>query len=83
MTAIANACDLTPPRGLLFRPCGVGRSGACDAAAHVGGLLDRHGMVEVVSGDGKRRPNRCFGLRWGVYVPASSDAELICRCFKE
>jgi predicted homoserine dehydrogenase-like protein len=50
MAAVANACDLeVPANGLGFPPCGV------DHLAHLlrprehGGVLERDGMVEVVS----------------------------------
>jgi predicted homoserine dehydrogenase-like protein len=87
MTSIANACGLTPPRGLLFPPCGV------DDLAHIlrprdaGGLLDQHGMVEVISSVERDGRPVFRDLRWGVYVVfrAGSDAgrEYVRRCFKE
>src|SRR5262245_12418282 len=69
MAAIANATGLdVPPRGLAFPPCGV------DDLPHVlrprsaGGLLDKAGMVEVVSSVERDGRPVFRDLRWGVYV---------------
>ncbi|KAL0253465.1 hypothetical protein SLS55_010444 [Diplodia seriata] len=69
MAAVANGCDLAPPRGgLAFPPCGRQRLPEVLRPRDDGGMLDGKGMVEVVScleRDG--RPVR-DDLRWGVYV---------------
>jgi predicted homoserine dehydrogenase-like protein len=87
MTSIANACGLTPPRGLLFPPCGVDDLAHILRPRHVGGLLDQHGMVEVISSVERDGRPVFRDLRWGVYVVfrAGSDAgrEYVRRCFKE
>ncbi|MBT5109678.1 MAG: Gfo/Idh/MocA family oxidoreductase, partial [Rhodospirillaceae bacterium] len=50
MAAIANACDLEPPSdGLLFPPCGVDDLPRILRPKSAGGVLERPGMVEVVS----------------------------------
>jgi predicted homoserine dehydrogenase-like protein len=84
MAAIANACDLAVPTdGLGFPPCGV------DDLAHVlrpravGGVLERAGMVEVVSSlerDGRPAPR---DLRWGVYVVLEAPNDYSTACFKQ
>ncbi len=87
MTSIANACGLEPPRGLLFPPCGVDDLAHILRPREVGGLLDRHGMVEVISSVERDGRPVFRDLRWGVYVVfrAGSDAgrEYVRRCFKE
>jgi predicted homoserine dehydrogenase-like protein len=84
MAAIANACDLAPPRdGLGFPPCGM------DDLAHVlrprdeGGQLEHKGQVEVVSSlerDG--RPVH-KDLRWGVYVVLEAPNDYAAACFRQ
>jgi predicted homoserine dehydrogenase-like protein len=84
MAALANACDLEVPEdGLGFPPCGV------DDLPHVvrpraaGGVLDREGMVEVVSSlerDG-RPVHR--DLRWGVYVVLKAPNAYTRACFRQ
>src|ERR1700753_141906 len=84
MAAIANACGLdVPSDGLLFPPCGV------DDLPHVmrprdkGGVLEKSGVVEVVSSlerDG-RPVHR--DLRWGVYVVLEAPNDYAVACFKQ
>ncbi|MBV9748197.1 MAG: Gfo/Idh/MocA family oxidoreductase [Acetobacteraceae bacterium] len=84
MAAIANATGLDVPEGgLLFPPCGA------DDLPHVlrprehGGVLERAGMVEVVSSlerDG--RPVR-RDLRWGVYVVIEAPNAYAAACFSQ
>jgi len=69
MAAIANACGLAVPRdGLAFPPCGVDDLPQILRAKEAGGVLERDGMVEVVSS--LERDGRAVlrDLRWGVYV---------------
>jgi predicted homoserine dehydrogenase-like protein len=84
MAAIANACDLDVPRdGLAFPPCGVDDLPQILRAHAAGGVLERDGMVEVVSSlerDG-RPVNR--DLRWGVYVVLKAPNDYARACFKE
>jgi predicted homoserine dehydrogenase-like protein len=84
MAAIANASGLgVPGDGLGFPPCGVDDLPHILRGAAAGGLLERDGMVEVVScleGDG--RP--VFrDLRWGVYVVLRAPNDYARACFKE
>lgn len=87
MASIANACGLTPPRGLHFPACGVDDLARILRPRAVGGLLDAHGMVEVISSVERDGRPVFRDLRWGVYVVfrAGSDAgrEYVRRCFKE
>ncbi|WP_316176001.1 MULTISPECIES: NAD(P)H-dependent oxidoreductase [unclassified Bradyrhizobium] len=84
MAAIANATGLdVPTDGLLFPPCGV------DDLPHVlrprdrGGVLERSGMVEVVSS--LERDGRAVfrDLRWGVYVVLEAPNDYAADCFRQ
>jgi predicted homoserine dehydrogenase-like protein len=84
MAAVANACELDVPRdGLLFPPCGA------DALANVlrpkasGGVLDRDGMVEVVSSLERDGSPVALDLRWGVYVVLKAANDYAAACFKQ
>ena len=84
MAAVANACDLAVPHdGLLFPPCGVGTLATVLRPKAVGGVLERDGMVEVVSSlerDGRAVPH---DLRWGVYVVLKAANDYAAACFKQ
>lgn len=84
MAAIANACGLdVPERGLAFPPCGV------DDLPHVlrprsaGGVLDRSGMVEVVSSVERDGRPVFRDLRWGVYVVLEAPNDYAAACFRQ
>jgi predicted homoserine dehydrogenase-like protein len=84
MAAIANACTLdVPADGLLFPPCGV------DDLPHVmrprdkGGLLERSGVVEVVSSLERDGRPVFRDLRWGVYVVLEAPNDYAADCFKQ
>jgi predicted homoserine dehydrogenase-like protein len=84
MAAIANATGLeVPADGLSFPPCGV------DDLPHVmrprdqGGVLEKSGVVEVVSS--LERDGRAVyrDLRWGVYVVLEAPNDYAADCFKQ
>jgi predicted homoserine dehydrogenase-like protein len=84
MAAVANACELYVPHdGLLFPPCGA------DALANVlrpkasGGVLERDGMVEVVSSLERDGRPVARDLRWGVYVVLKAANDYAAACFKQ
>lgn len=84
MAAIANATGLdVPERGLAFPPCGV------DDLPHVlrprtaGGMLDRSGMVEVVSSVERDGRPVFRDLRWGVYVVLEAPNDYAAACFRQ
>src|SRR5271170_7659419 len=84
MAAIANACGLDVPRdGLQFPPCGVDDLPQILRATAAGGVLERDGMVEVVSS--LERDGRLVfrDLRWGVYVVLKAPNEYARTCFRE
>jgi predicted homoserine dehydrogenase-like protein len=84
MAAVANACDLAVPQdGLLFPPCGADALATVLRPKAIGGVLERDGMVEVVSSlerDGTPVPR---DLRWGVYVVLKAANDYAAACFKQ
>lgn len=89
MAAISNATGLLAPKdGLLFPPAGAHDLPRVLRPVADGGVLERKGMVEVVTSverDGRQVVN---DLRWGVYVvfeAADGDArgDYARRCFRE
>ena len=84
MAAIANACDLGVPRdGLQFPPCGVDDLPQILRAKAAGGVLQRDGIVEVVSSLERDGRPVFRDLRWGVYVVLKAPNEYARACFKE
>ncbi len=84
MAAVANACDLAVPEaGLAFPPCGM------DDLAHVlrprskGGVLEKDGMVEVVSSMERDGREVAKDLRWGVYVVIEAPTDYAAACFRQ
>ncbi|MGJ5006973.1 NAD(P)H-dependent oxidoreductase [Bradyrhizobium oligotrophicum] len=84
MAAIANATGLdVPTNGLLFPPCAV------DDLPHVlrprdrGGVLERSGMVEVVSSLERDGRPVFRDLRWGVYVVLEAPNDYAADCFRQ
>ncbi len=84
MAAIANACGLDAPAGgLLFPPAGVEDLQQVLRPRALGGVLEREGMVEVVSSlhrDGSEVPR---DLRWGVYVILKAPNDYAAGCFAQ
>jgi len=84
MAAVANATGLAPPEdGLLFLPCGVDDLPRVLRPRAEGGVLERAGMVEVVSS--LERDGRAVhrDLRWGVYVVFEGETDYVRACFAE
>lgn len=84
MAAVANACGLAcPADGLSFPPVGTHQLARMLKPKADGGLLERRGMVEVISclnRDGTAVEN---DLRWGVYVTFAAQDDYAARCFSE
>lgn len=82
--AIANATGLgVPANGLLLPPGSVDDIPTLMRPASEGGVLEREGMVEVVSSlqrDGTPIPN---DIRKGVWVCFRGDSDYIKNCFEE
>ncbi len=84
MAAIANASGLGVPRdGLQFPPCGVDDLPQILRGTAAGGVLERDGMVEVVSSLERDGRPVFRDLRWGVYVVLKAPNEYARTCFKE
>src|SRR6201986_2436222 len=84
MAGIANTCGLdVPTGGLLFPPCGV------DDLPHVmrphaaGGVLERSGVVEVVSSLERDGRPVFRDLRWGVYAVLEAPNDYAADCFRQ
>ncbi len=83
-TAVANATGLTvPSNGLLYPPASVDDIPFVTRPIAEGGVLERKGMVEVVSSleaDGRTIP---YDIRMGVWVTVEGETEYIRNCFEE
>jgi predicted homoserine dehydrogenase-like protein len=84
MAAIANATGLAVPAdGLGFPACGVDDLPHVLRGREAGGVLQRDGMVEVVSCLERDGRPVFRDLRWGVYVVLKAPNEYTRTCFKE
>ncbi|MBT2324489.1 Gfo/Idh/MocA family oxidoreductase [Variovorax paradoxus] len=82
--AVANATGLgVPSDGLLYPPASVEDIPFVTRPKSEGGVLERKGMVEVVSSleaDGRKIP---YDIRMGVWVTVEAETEYIKNCFEE
>ena len=84
MAAIANACELDVPEdGLLFPPCGVDDLPYLLRPRADGGVLERSGIVEVVSSLERDGRPVFRDLRWGVYAVLEAPNDYAADCFKQ
>ena len=84
MAAVANACDLAVPQdGLLFPPCGADALATVLRPKELAGVLERDGMVEVVSSLKRDGSPVLRDLRWGVYVVLKAANDYAAVCFKQ
>ncbi|HEX4260367.1 MAG TPA: SAF domain-containing protein [Acetobacteraceae bacterium] len=84
MAAVANATGLGVPRaGLAFPPCGVDDLPNVLRPRSDGGVLDRAGMVEVVSCIERDGRPVFRDLRWGVYVVIEAPGRYAADCFRQ
>ncbi|AMO24421.1 Gfo/Idh/MocA family oxidoreductase [Ramlibacter solisilvae] len=83
-TAVANATGLgVPSNGLLYPPASVEDIPFVTRPLSEGGVLERKGMVEVISSleaDGRTIP---YDIRMGVWVTVEAETEYIKNCFEE
>ena len=83
-TAVANATGLgVPSNGLLYPPASVEDIPFVTRPISEGGVLERKGMVEVISSleaDGRKIP---YDIRMGVWVTVEAETEYIKHCFEE
>jgi len=83
-TAVANATGLTvPSNGLLYPPASVEDIPFVTRPINEGGVLERKGMVEVISSleaNGRQIP---YDIRMGVWVTVEAETDYIKHCFEE
>lgn len=83
-TAVANATGLgVPSDGLRYPPASVEDIPFVTRPISEGGVLERKGMVEVVSSleaDGRKIP---YDIRMGVWVTVEAETDYIKNCFEE
>ena len=83
-TAVANATGLgVPSDGLRYPPASVEDIPFVTRPVSEGGVLERKGMVEVISSlepDGRKIP---YDIRMGVWVTVEGETEYIRNCFEE
>jgi predicted homoserine dehydrogenase-like protein len=84
MAAIANATGLdVPSDGLSFPPCGVDDLPHVMRPREMGGVLERSGLVEVVSSLERDGRPVFRDLRWGVYVVLEAPNDYAADCFRQ
>jgi predicted homoserine dehydrogenase-like protein len=84
MAAVANACALAVPSGgLMFPPCGADDLAQVLRPKSVGGVLERSGVVEVVSSLARNGDPVPRNLRWGVYVVLEAPTDYAAVCFSQ
>ncbi len=83
-TAVANATGLSvPSNGLLYPPASVEDIPFVTRPISEGGVLEKKGMVEVISSleaDGRKIP---YDIRMGVWVTVEGETDYIRNCFEE
>lgn len=83
-SAVANATGLAVPgNGLQYPPASVADIPRVTRPKSEGGVLERKGMVEVISSlepDGRPIP---YDIRMGVWVTVEGETEYIRNCFEE
>lgn len=83
-TAVSNATGLAvPSNGLLYPPASVEDIPYVTRPKSEGGVLERKGMVEVISSleaDGRKIP---YDIRMGVWVTVEAETDYIKNCFEE
>jgi predicted homoserine dehydrogenase-like protein len=84
MAAIANATGLdVPAGGLKFPPCGVDDLPHVMRPREAGGVLEKSGVVEVVSSLERDGRPVFRDLRWGVYVVLEAPNDYAADCFRQ
>ncbi len=83
-TAVSNATGLSvPSNGLLYPPASVEDIPFVTRPIAEGGVLERKGMVEVISSlepNGRKIP---YDIRMGVWVTVEAETDYIKNCFEE
>ena len=83
-TAVSNATGLSvPSNGLLYPPASVADIPFVTRPIEEGGVLEKKGMVEVISSlepNGRVIP---YDIRMGVWVTVEAETDYIKNCFEE
>ena len=83
-TAVSNATGLgVPSNGLLYPPASVEDIPYVTRPISEGGVLERKGMIEVISSleaDGRQIP---YDIRMGIWVTVEAETDYIKNCFEE
>ncbi len=83
-TAVSNATGLAvPSNGLTYPPASVEDIPYVTRPISEGGVLEKKGMVEVISSlekDGRKIP---YDIRMGVWVTVEAETDYIRHCFEE
>jgi predicted homoserine dehydrogenase-like protein len=83
-SAVSNATGLgVPSNGLLYPPASVEDIPFVTRPISEGGVLERKGMVEVISSleaNGRKIP---YDIRMGVWVTVEAETDYIKNCFEE
>ncbi|MBK7264483.1 MAG: Gfo/Idh/MocA family oxidoreductase [Rubrivivax sp.] len=83
-TAVANATGLdVPSGGLLYPPASIEDIPFVTRPRSEGGVLEKKGMVEVISSletDGRVIP---YDIRMGVWVTVEGETDYVRHCFEE
>ncbi|MFN0005615.1 MAG: NAD(P)H-dependent oxidoreductase [Burkholderiaceae bacterium] len=83
-TAVSNATGLgVPSNGLLYPPASIEEIPLVTRPINEGGLLERKGMVEVISSLYKDGRPISHDIRMGVWVTIEAENDYIKNCFEE
>jgi predicted homoserine dehydrogenase-like protein len=83
-TAVSNATGLgVPSNGLLYPPASIEEIPFVTRPINEGGLLERKGMVEVISSLHKDGRPISHDIRMGVWVTVEAENDYIKNCFEE
>ena len=83
-TAVANATGLAVPSdGLLYPPGSIDQIPNLTRPRSEGGVLERKGMVEVISSLRADGTPIDYDIRMGVWVTVEAETDYIQHCFEE
>jgi len=83
-TAVANATGLSVPSdGLLYPPGSIADIPSITRPRNEGGVLEKKGMVEVISSLQPDGTPIDYDIRMGVWVTVEAETEYIKNCFEE
>jgi predicted homoserine dehydrogenase-like protein len=83
-TAVSNATGLAvPSNGLLYPPASVDQIPSVTRPIAEGGVLEKKGMVEVISSLRADGTPIEYDIRMGVWVTVEGETEYVRNCFEE